>query len=184
MGLIVGFRASLRRWSVSCTLNHVTTPRRVLRPAAPPSFVAFIHQQATGVSMPPWISQSRGCDMKAVLTLALPAALLAGAVPAEAEAPCLRSDDALVKNLVTRGLDGSETFRQLFQRLEDSNLIVHLRRSTKVAPGSAYNQFITLRRLLQIRPDHAERRRSRQHGGGTARSRAAARGGAGRGADG
>ena len=81
--------------------------------------------------------------MKAVHTLALTAALLAGAVSAEAETPCLRSDDALVKDLVTRGLHGSETFRQLYQQLEASNLIVHLRRSTKVPAGSAYNQFIT-----------------------------------------
>ena len=44
---------------------------------------------------------------------------------------------------MTRGLDGSETFRRLYQRLEDSNLIVHLRRSTKMPQGSAYNQFIT-----------------------------------------
>ena len=58
-------------------------------------------------------------------------------------APCLRSDDPLVTNLVTRGLDGSETFRRLYQRLEDSNLIVHLRRGTKMPQGSAYNQFIT-----------------------------------------
>ena len=81
--------------------------------------------------------------MKAVPVLALAAGLLAGAIPAEAETPCLRSDDPLVRTLVTRGLDGSETFRQLFQRLEQSDLIVHLRRGTNVPPGSAYNQFIT-----------------------------------------
>ena len=81
--------------------------------------------------------------MKAVPTLTLAAALLAGSVHAEAEAPCFRSDDPLVTNLVTRGLDGSETFRRLYQRLEDSNLIIHLRRSTNMPQGSAYNQFIT-----------------------------------------
>jgi len=81
--------------------------------------------------------------MKAVPAFALAAGLLAGAVPAEAETPRLRSDDPLVTTLVTRGLDGSETFRRLFQRLEQSDLIVHLRRGTNVPRGSAYNQFIT-----------------------------------------
>ena len=82
--------------------------------------------------------------MKAVSTLALAATLFAGGVRAEnAPPPCLRSDDPLVLNLVTRGLDGSETFRRLYQRLEDSNLIVHLRRSTQMPQGSAYTQFIT-----------------------------------------
>jgi hypothetical protein len=81
--------------------------------------------------------------MKAGPTLTLIAGLLAGAAHTHAEAPCLRADDPIVANLVTRGLGASDTFRRLYQRLEDSNLIVHVRRGTRLPAGSGYNQFIT-----------------------------------------
>ena len=81
--------------------------------------------------------------MKAVPTIALTAGLLAGAVRLHAEVPCLRTDDPIVTDLVTRGLDASGTFRRLYERLEGSDLIVHLRRGTTVPAGSGYNQFIT-----------------------------------------
>ena len=81
--------------------------------------------------------------MKAGPTLALTAGLLAGTAQLHAEVPCLRTDDPIVTDLVTRGLDASHTFRQLFERLERSDLIVHLRRGTQVPAGSGYNQFIT-----------------------------------------
>ena len=80
--------------------------------------------------------------MKAGPILALTAGLLAGA-RLHAEVPCLRTDDPIVTDLVTRGLDASDTFRQLYQRLERSDVIVHLRRGTQVPAGSGYNQFIT-----------------------------------------
>ena len=81
--------------------------------------------------------------MKAASTLVLTAGLLAGAARLHAEVPCLRTDDRVVTDLVTRGLDASDTFRQLFERLERSDLIVHLRRGTQVPAGSGFNQFIT-----------------------------------------
>ena len=81
--------------------------------------------------------------MKASPTIALTAGLLAGAAQLDAVVPCLRTDDPIVADLVTRGLDASDTFRQLFERLERSDLIVHLRRGTQVPAGSGYNQFIT-----------------------------------------
>jgi hypothetical protein len=81
--------------------------------------------------------------MKAAPTIALTAGLLAGAVPLHAVVPCLRTDDPIVTDLVTRGLDASGTFRQLYERLEHSDLIVHLRRGTQVPAGSGFNQFIT-----------------------------------------
>jgi hypothetical protein len=81
--------------------------------------------------------------MKAIATHILATGLLAAAVPAEAETPWLRTDDPLVATLVTRGLDGSEKFRRLYERLEQSDLIVHVRRGTTVPQGTAYNQFIT-----------------------------------------
>ena len=81
--------------------------------------------------------------MKAIPIIALIGALLGGATPAGAETPCLRSDDPLVSKLVARGLDGSATFRRLYERLKQSNLIVHLQRATHLRAGSGYNQFIT-----------------------------------------
>jgi hypothetical protein len=80
--------------------------------------------------------------MKAGPVLALIGALLADA-PVYAEPPCLRTDDPLVAELVARGLAASDTFRQLYERLEGSDLIVHLRRGTGIPAGSGYNQFIT-----------------------------------------
>jgi hypothetical protein len=80
--------------------------------------------------------------MKAVPALVLVTGLLAGAVRAEADTPRLRTDDPLAAMLVTRGLDGSDTFVQLYQRLERSNVIVHVRRATAVPEGSAHTQFI------------------------------------------
>ena len=44
---------------------------------------------------------------------------------------------------MARGLGGSATFRQLYQTLEKSNVIVHLQRCKKIRAGSGYNQFIT-----------------------------------------
>jgi len=81
--------------------------------------------------------------MKAGPILALIAGVLAGAARLHGEVPCLRSDDPIVTDLVTRGLDASDTFRKLYQRLEGSDLIVHLRRGTSLPAGSGYNQFIT-----------------------------------------
>ncbi len=81
--------------------------------------------------------------MKAVPIIALIGGLAAGITPAGAEVPCLRSDDPLLSQLVARGLNGSETFRRLYERLKRSNLIVHLRRGTEARQGSGYNQFIT-----------------------------------------
>jgi hypothetical protein len=90
--------------------------------------------------------------MKAGPVLALIGALLADA-PAYAQPPCLRTDDPLVTELVARGLAASDTFRQLYERLEGSDLIVHLQRGTGIPAGSGYNQFITYagsRRFLRI----------------------------------
>src|SRR5262245_23795026 len=81
--------------------------------------------------------------MKAGPTLVFAAGLLAGAVQLHAAGPCLRTDDPIVADLVTRGLEASATFRNLYQRLERSDLIVYLQRGTQVPIGSGYNQFIT-----------------------------------------
>jgi hypothetical protein len=81
--------------------------------------------------------------LKATSVIALFVGLLGGAVRAGAEVPCLRTEDPLVSEIVVRGLEKSETFRQLYQRLEDSsNLIVHMRRGSSGRIGSGYNQFV------------------------------------------
>lgn len=79
--------------------------------------------------------------MKATFVTVLFVGLVA--VRAGAEVRCLRADDPFVRKIVTRGLQKSETFQQLYRRLEESsNLIVHLRRGTTGRAGSGYNQFV------------------------------------------
>ena len=80
--------------------------------------------------------------MKDTSVIALFVGLLGGAVRAGAEVPCLRTEDPLLTRIVTRGLQESETFRQLYQRLESSNLIVHVQRGAKARAGAAFNQFV------------------------------------------
>lgn len=55
----------------------------------------------------------------------------------------LNSDDPFLIGLVEKGLRGSETFRGLYQRLEQSDVVVHLRHGPRGAGASGYNQFIT-----------------------------------------
>ncbi len=55
----------------------------------------------------------------------------------------LNSDDPLLIELVGRGLRGSETFRDLYRRLEQADVVVHLRRGSGGLVAAGYNQFVT-----------------------------------------
>jgi hypothetical protein len=55
----------------------------------------------------------------------------------------LYSTDPFLIKLVEKGLRGSETFRSLYQRLEQADVVVHLRRGPQRAKVSGYNQFVT-----------------------------------------
>jgi len=54
----------------------------------------------------------------------------------------LNSDDPFLIAMVERGLRGSETFRDLYRRLEQADVIVHLRRGPTGDRASGYNQFV------------------------------------------
>jgi hypothetical protein len=64
-----------------------------------------------------------------ILWLALAALLGGGRLGTGAELPCLRTHDPLIAELIATGRDRSPTFRSLLARLEQSNLIVHLKRA-------------------------------------------------------
>ena len=62
---------------------------------------------------------------------------------AERDVLHLHSEDPFLIELVEKGLRGSETFRNLYQQLEQTDVIVHLRRIPVGVRDSGYNQFVT-----------------------------------------
>lgn len=87
------------------------------------------------------------------LLLALALGAATAELPSSDEVPRLRSDDPLVIALVADGLGRSETFRQLYERLERSDVIVHARRSRIGLEGTGRNQFVAQAgsyRLVQL----------------------------------
>jgi hypothetical protein len=55
----------------------------------------------------------------------------------------LYASDPFLIDLVEKGLRGSETFRSLYRRLEQADVVVKLRRGPERAQVSGYNQFVT-----------------------------------------
>jgi len=54
----------------------------------------------------------------------------------------LYSNDPFLIALVEKGLRGSETFRNLYQHLDQADVIVHLQRGPTGVKTSGYNQFV------------------------------------------
>lgn len=77
------------------------------------------------------------------LIVALALGAPAGELPTSEEVPRLRSADPFVVALVAEGLGRSETFRRLYERLERSDVIAHVRRSRFGLEGTGRNQFVT-----------------------------------------
>jgi hypothetical protein len=78
--------------------------------------------------------------------LAVGAALLVSASPAIAEdaaPPFLRTDDVRLNHAIARGLDQSPTFRAIFERLGESDVIVYLRRGSLYGTTAAATQLMT-----------------------------------------
>jgi hypothetical protein len=67
----------------------------------------------------------------------------ATAAHAETRAPCIRATDPGIRALIARGLAGSPTFRRLYERLKESDLIVHLERGAQPWLSTGFNQFVT-----------------------------------------
>lgn len=80
--------------------------------------------------------------LRLTLWLTICAALAGAAHRADAGLIRIRTDDPVIRTLLVRGRDGSETFRRLYERLERSNLIVHITRGNTGRAGSAFTQFI------------------------------------------
>jgi hypothetical protein len=80
---------------------------------------------------------------KSVVILLLLIGFLATAAHADGQAPCLRATDPGIRALIGRGLGGSPTFRRLFERLRESDLIVHLERGGQPWLNAGFNQFVT-----------------------------------------
>lgn len=72
--------------------------------------------------------------------------LLLGFVTATAHAqaggPCIRAVDPGISALLRRGLAASPTFRGLYERLGQSDLIVHLERGPHPWRSTGFNQFV------------------------------------------
>ena len=80
-------------------------------------------------------------------------AIFIGTAPAEAQAPCVRAIDPVIHALVEQGITRSATFRRLYARLADSDLIVHLERGPHPWLAAGFNQFVVnagVRRFLRI----------------------------------
>jgi hypothetical protein len=77
----------------------------------------------------------------------------AAAAHAEPQAPCVRAVDPGIHALIERGLARSATFRRLYARLGESDLIVHLERGSQPWLGAGFNQFVAevgQRRFVRI----------------------------------
>ena len=69
------------------------------------------------------------------ITVALVAMLLCAGAPAAASMPRVRALDASLRELLATGYQSSPTLRALVDRLERSDVIVHLERLTTSSPG-------------------------------------------------
>jgi hypothetical protein len=95
-----------------------------------------------------------GRRRKSVLSAFLVVGFLAAtSAHAETHAPCVRAADPGIHALLERGLARSHTFRRLYQRLGQSDLIIHLERGPHPWLGAGFNQFVAQvgeRRFVRI----------------------------------
>jgi hypothetical protein len=91
-----------------------------------------------------WVGWEYGVVVVRVVVLASVFFVWSAAV-ARADDGVLRlySADSFLIDLVEKGLRGSETFRGLYERLEEADVVVNLRRGPERSAPFGYNQFVT-----------------------------------------